>query len=136
MSRIDLVLSTKTLSGKGAHALNVGSPAEPKTPGGGGSEALRVGWLGLALLTKGSEKPDRPARVTGSSRPNVGLTPPCTKHLCVALRNQALIEIFHPQFTLRAPAHHAHFYDILHHAPAHVWGWNPSAIIVVHIYSV
>ncbi len=28
------------------------------------------------------------------------------------------------------------FYDILHQAPAHVWGWNPSAIIVAHMHSV
>ncbi len=26
------------------------------------------------------------------------------------------------------------FYDIPHHAPAHVWGWNPSVIMVVHTH--
>ncbi len=26
------------------------------------------------------------------------------------------------------------FYDIPHHAPAHVWGWNPSAIMVAHTH--
>ncbi len=39
-------------------------------------------------------------------------------------------------------SHHMHqrimhsFYDILHHAPAHIWGWNPSVIMVVHTHSV
>ena len=28
------------------------------------------------------------------------------------------------------------FYDIPHHAPAHVWHWNPSAIMVVHTHLV
>ena len=28
------------------------------------------------------------------------------------------------------------FYDILHHAPAHIWGWNPSKIMVAHMHSV
>ncbi len=25
---------------------------------------------------------------------------------------------------------------ILHHAPVHIWGWNPSTIIVAHTHSV
>ncbi len=25
---------------------------------------------------------------------------------------------------------------ITHHAPAHIWGWNPSAIMVAHMHSV
>ncbi len=28
------------------------------------------------------------------------------------------------------------FYDIPHHVPVHVWGWNPSAIMVAHTHSV
>ncbi len=40
------------------------------------------------------------------------------------------------QFTLHVPAHHVRFYNILHHAPVHIWGWNPSTIMVAHMHSV
>ncbi len=26
------------------------------------------------------------------------------------------------------------FYDLPHHTPAHVWGWNPSVIMAAHAY--
>ncbi len=33
----------------------------------------------------------------------------------------------YPSATPRAPAHHAP-------APAHVWGWNPSAVMLAHLH--
>ncbi len=26
------------------------------------------------------------------------------------------------------------FYDVLHHVPVYVWGWNPSVIMVAHMH--
>ncbi len=41
-------------------------------------------------------------------------------------------ELLTPRPHRCASASHAAFFDILHHAPAHGWGWNPSTIVVVH----
>ena len=37
-------------------------------------------------------------------------------------------------FTCLTPQPHRMRQRITHHAPAHVWGWNPSAIMVVHTH--